>query len=65
MLKMPRLHYVKGKTQEAKETHQAKTSNEKYRHGKRNYSRYSEHATSGYDSFQEFKNKHGFQMNGE
>ena len=62
-LKMSRLHYVRGTPQEAKQTHQANMSKNKYRPGKRSYSWYSEHAAPGYDSFQQFKNQRGFQMN--
>ena len=64
MLKMSRLHYVRGTPQEAKEVHQANMSNNRYRLDKRNYSWYSEHTAPGYDSFQQFRNERGFQMNG-
>ena len=54
-LKMTRLHYVRGSPEEAKDTHQANMSKNKYRPGKRNYSWYSEHMAPGYDSFRQFK----------
>ena len=63
LLKMSRLHYVRGTPQEAKNVHQANMSSNKYRPGKGSHSWYSEHAAPGYDSFQQYKNVRGFQMN--
>ena len=63
LLKMSRLHYVRGTPQEAKNVHQANMSSNKYRPGKRSHSWYSEHAAPGYDTFQQYKNVRGFQMN--
>ena len=62
LLKMSRLHYVRNTAEVARHAHRANLSSNKYRPGKRNYSWYSEFATPGYDSFQQFRNGRAFHM---
>ena len=47
-------------TKKPKEVHQANMNKNRYRPDKRNYSWYSEHTAPRYDSFQQFRNEHGF-----
>ena len=57
MLNMSRLHYVR-------ESASSQHKQQQIRRDKRNYLWYSEHTAPGYDSFQQFRNERGFQMNG-